>query len=497
MTSAATILTSIFLPLAGAVLIVLVGNRPNLRETVTLVTAGLLFANVLALIPEVAAGGRPATEPFQVLPQFPLVFVVEPLGMMFATIASSLWILTSIYSIGYMRGNNEHNQTRYYVSFAIALASTMGIAFAGNLLTLFVFYEALTLSTYPLVTHHGDAAAKQGGRTYLGILLSTSIGFLLIAILWTWIATGTLDFTEGGILAGKADGAMTAILLFLYMYGIGKAALMPMHRWLPAAMVAPTPVSALLHAVAVVKAGVFCVVKVIVYVFGIEFLSDTGANQWLIYIAAFTLLSASLVAMRKNNLKARLAYSTVSQLSYVILGAALATPLATIGAGMHIAMHAFGKITLFFCAGAIYTALHKTEISDMRGIGRQMPVTMAAFFIGALSVTGLPPLGGAWSKWYMMLGAAGTGELIIVAVFIISSLLNVAYLMPIVANAFFTPDTQPAFQSVGAAAAPSGIQEAPIACLIPLCITAICCIALFFFADQIYAFLTPIVAKSG
>jgi multicomponent Na+:H+ antiporter subunit D len=497
MTPGDAILTAIFLPLVGAVFIVLLGSRPNLREAVTLGTAGLLFLTVVSLIPAVLAGDRPATEPFQAIPNFPLVFVVEPLGMVFATIASSLWILTSIYSIGYMRGNDEHNQTRFYVSFAIALSSTMGIAFSGNLLTLFVFYEVLTLSTYPLVTHHGDSAAKQGGRTYVGLLLSTSIGFLLVAILWTWVLTGTIDFTNGGILTGKVDGAMAAVLLFLYMYGIGKAALMPIHRWLPAAMVAPTPVSALLHAVAVVKAGVFCVVKVIVYIFGLDFLSETGANQWLIYMAAFTLLSASLIAMRKDNLKARLAYSTVSQLSYVILGAALATPLAAIGAGMHIAMHAFGKITLFFCAGAIYTALHKTEISDMRGIGRQMPVTMAAFFIGALSVTGLPPLGGAWSKWYMMLGAAETGELLIVGVFIVSSLLNVAYLMPIVAAAFFQPDGDPAAQSVGAAAAPTGIKEAPLPCLIPLCLTALGCIALFFFADQIYAFLTPIAAKPG
>jgi len=497
MTPGDAILTAIFLPLVGAVFIVLLGSRPNLREAVTLGTAGLLFLTVVSLIPAVLAGDRPATEPFQAIPNFPLVFVVEPLGMVFATIASSLWILTSIYSIGYMRGNDEHNQTRFYVSFAIALSSTMGIAFSGNLFTLFVFYEVLTLSTYPLVTHHGDSAAKQGGRTYVGLLLSTSIGFLLVAILWTWVLTGTIDFTNGGILTGKVDGAMAAVLLFLYMYGIGKAALMPIHRWLPAAMVAPTPVSALLHAVAVVKAGVFCVVKVIVYIFGLDFLSETGANQWLIYMAAFTLLSASLIAMRKDNLKARLAYSTVSQLSYVILGAALATPLAAIGAGMHIAMHAFGKITLFFCAGAIYTALHKTEISDMRGIGRQMPITMAAFFIGALSVTGLPPLGGAWSKWYMMLGAAETGELLIVGVFIVSSLLNVAYLMPIVAAAFFQPDGDPAAQSVGAAAAPTGIKEAPLPCLIPLCLTALGCIALFFFADQIYAFLTPIAAKPG
>ncbi len=499
MSPAEAIIAAVLVPLAGAVLIAISGRWPNLRETVTLVTAVILFAVVLTLAPAVADGARPTAIFIQTLPGVPLAFEVEPLGMLFALVASGLWIVTSVYSIGYMRGNDEHNQTRFYVCFAIALSSTMGVAFAGNLLTLFVFYEVLTLSTYPLVTHHGDEESVKAGRTYLGILISTSIGLQLVAILWTWLIAGTLDFRLGGILAGRADGTMTAILLALYAYGTGKAALMPFHRWLPAAMVAPTPVSALLHAVAVVKAGVFCVVKVVIYVFGIEFLSLTGASEWLMYVAAATLLIASLVAMTKDNLKARLAYSTVSQLSYVVLGAALATSWGVIGAGMHIAMHAFGKITLFFCAGAIYTALHKTEISDMDGIGRQMPVTLTAFLIGALSVIGLPPMGGVWSKWYLILGAVEAHQLVFVAALLISSLLNVAYLLPLVARAFFLPPRAPVAQSVGAAAAPGtepagGIREAPMLCLVPLCVTALGCIALFFYADRIYALLAQIAA---
>ena len=493
MNPADAIVAAILLPVAGAVLIGLAGARPNLRETITLVTAALLFADVLTLVPHVLDGARPTALLVQTLPGVPISFTVEPLGMIFATVASGLWIVTSIYSIGYMRGNNEHNQTRFYVCFAIALASTMGIAFAGNLLTLFIFYEALTLSTYPLVTHHGDEESMKAGRAYLGILLSTSIGLLLIAILWTWVATGTLDFRDGGILAGKLDGPMTAILLFLYVYGTGKAALMPVHRWLPAAMVAPTPVSALLHAVAVVKAGVFCVVKIVVYVFGIENLAQTGASQWLAYVAAVTLLLASLVALRKDNLKARLAYSTISQLSYIVLGAALANSWGIIGGGMHIAMHAFGKITLFFCAGAIYVAHHKTEISDMRGIGRQMPITMFAFFLGALSVSGLPPLGGAWSKWYLMMGAAEAGQLPLIGALAISTLLNVAYLMPVVLYAYFPalPGPSPRAEAGG------GIAEAPMFCLVPLCITALGTVALFFFADHIQAMLAPIAQVPG
>jgi multicomponent Na+:H+ antiporter subunit D len=371
----------------------------------------------------------------------------------------------------------------------------MGVAFAGNMMTLFVFYEVLTISTYPLVTHKGTDQAMRGGRTYLGLLLFTSIGLQLLAILWTWQVAGTLDFTVGGILTGKASGPVVGILLLLYVYGIGKAALMPFHRWLPAAMVAPTPVSALLHAVAVVKVGVFTVMKVVVYIFGIDLLAATGHGLWLTYIAAATLLLASLVALSQDNLKARLAYSTVSQLAYVVLGAALANPWGVIGGSMHIAMHAMGKITLFFCAGAIYTATRKTEVSQMTGLGRIMPFTFGAFLIGSLSIIGLPPLGGAWGKWYLMLGAAEGDRLIVIAVLMISSLLNVAYLIPIVARGFFLPSPEPQPASAGAAAAPRrGIREAPLFCVVPLCLTALGCLALFFFADPIYRLLEPIAA---
>ncbi|MDJ0942017.1 MAG: monovalent cation/H+ antiporter subunit D family protein [Kiloniellales bacterium] len=493
MTAETKILLALLVPSLGALLISLSGRRPNLREAVTLITAVLLFGDVLLLLPEIAAGSRPSLTltQIQIFPSVPIRFEVEPLGMMFAVIASGLWIVNSLYSIGYMRGNQEQNQTRFYVCFATALASTMGVAFAGNMLTLFIFYEALTLSTYPLVTHKGNEEAKAGGRVYLGILLATSIGLLLLGMLATWNIAGTLDFLPGGILEGKASGPLLGLLLFLYMFGIGKAALMPIHRWLPSAMVAPTPVSALLHAVAVVKAGVFTVLKVTVYIFGVDFLGRSGLGDWVAYVAAATILLASLVAMTKDNLKARLAYSTVSQLSYVVLGAMLASTLGVIGGGMHIAMHAVGKITLFFCAGAIYVATHKTEISEMAGIGRSMPITMSAFFLGSLSIIGLPPFGGAWSKWYLALGAAETGHTLLVAVLMISSLLNVAYLMPIVARAFFLPPPE------SASSAAVGIREAPMFCVVPLSITALGCLALFFYADSVYDFLTLLVTPQG
>jgi multicomponent Na+:H+ antiporter subunit D len=463
---------AIAVPVAGALLIAIAGRWPNLRETVTLVTAGLLLAVVAAITPEVLAGARPSTTLLTMMPGLTLELRVEPLGMLFALVASSLWIVNSIYSIGYMRANGEAHQTRYYVCFAIALASTMGIAFAGNLLTLFLFYEALTLSTYPLVTHHGTPEARRAGRVYLGVLIGTSIGLLLLAIVWTWMLTGTLEFRPGGILTGVASEATIGMLLALYMFGIGKAALMPVHRWLPAAMVAPTPVSALLHAVAVVKAGVFSVVKVIVYVFGIDNIAGMSSVDWLPAVAGFTIIAASIIALRSDNLKRRLAYSTVSQLSYVVLGAALLAPLSVIGAAFHIAAHAASKITLFFAAGAIYTAAHKTEVSQLDGIGRRMPVTMAAFTVGALSLIGIPPAAGFISKWYMISGAASNGQIWAIAVLVVSTLLNAAYFLPIVYAAFFRPpQTDPVH------------GEAPVPMLIALVTTALLTVALFFFAD--------------
>ena len=476
------VLLALVVPLGGAALIALAGRAPNLREAITLATAGTLFACVLTLLPVINAGGRPAVTLFTLLPGLQIAFTVEPLGMLFALIASGLWIVNSLYSIGYMRANQEAHQTRFYVCFALALAATMGIAFAGNLFTLFVFYEVLTLVTYPLVTHHGSDEARRGGRIYLGLLMGTSIVFLLPALVFIWHVTGTTDFTAGGILAGKLGHAELAGLLALCMFGIGKAALMPFHRWLPAAMVAPTPVSALLHAVAVVKAGVFSVVKVIVYIFGVDNLASAGlhgAADWLVIVAGFTLLAASVVALGADNLKRRLAYSTVSQLSYVVMAAALLAPLSLIGAVLHIAAHAVGKITLFFAAGAIYTAAHKTEVSQLDGIGRRMPWTMGAFAIAALSMIGLPPAVGFISKWYMLSGAMAAQHWLAVTVIVVSTLLNAGYFLPIVYRAFFVAPAADGHAHPHAHAH----GEAPWPMVLALCATAAATVLLFFLPD--------------
>jgi multicomponent Na+:H+ antiporter subunit D len=471
MSAQAALIGVVFVPLLGALAVVLAGSRPNLREAMSLGAGVALLALVVRLLPRVLSGDWPAIVLAEPIPGLALAFSAEPLGVVFGLIASFLWIVTTVYSIGYMRGHGEAHQTRFYAFFAIAMGCTMGVAFADNLFTLFVFYELLTLSTYPLVTHAGTREARQGGRTYLGILMATSMGFLLLAVVWTWQLTGNVRFTSGGILAGAASPLVIGILFALYVFGIGKAALMPFHRWLPAAMVAPTPVSALLHAVAVVKAGVFAILKITVYIFGLDLLRDTGVTDWLLWVAAVTILVASVIALRQDNLKARLAYSTVSQLSYIVMGALLVNSTALVGSTLHLATHAFGKITLFFCAGAILVASHKTKVSQLDGLGRQMPWTMGAFFLASLSIVGLPPMGGMWSKWYLALGAIDAGYAVLVGVLMVSTLLNIAYLIPVPIRAF-----------IGKADAGGEIQvrEAPIACLLAMGVTVAGCVALFF-----------------
>ena len=463
-------------PLLAVLGIFATARWPNVREGASVLGGLLLFGLVVTLVGQVDTQAAPTLVLAEPLPGLTLALSPEPLGMLFALVASFLWPVTVVYAIGYMRAHHEDNQTRFYAAFAVSIAATMGIALSANMLTLFLFYELLTLSTYPLVTHARDDDARRGGRVYLGLLMGTSIGFLLLAMVWTWQLTGTLTFTAGGVFSESVDPAILSLLLVLYVFGTGKAALMPFHRWLPAAMVAPTPVSALLHAVAVVKAGVFTILKVSVYLFGIDLIGQLAVADWLAALAALTILLASLVAMTRDNLKARLAYSTVSQLGYITLGAMLGVAAGVVGGGMHIVMHAFGKITLFFCAGAILVAAHKKRVSELDGLGRRMPLTMLAFLIGALSIVGLPPFGGTWSKWLLVQGTLETGMWLLTITLLVSSLLNIMYLVIIPIRGFFA---KPASDE-------HGLQEAPIASLLAIGIAVFGCIVLFFSPDPIY-----------
>jgi len=452
----------------------LVSSRaPNVREAWTFVAAAAKFLIVLSMLPTILKGTEIVYTVAEFLPGAAIKFRVDALSMLFALVSSFLWIITSAYSIGYMRGLKEHSQTRYFCFFAFALSATIGVAFSANLLTLYLFYEMLSLATYPLVTHHQDKEARSSGRKYLLYIIGTSIGFVLPAMLISYNLAGTLEFGKQGFLAGTGPKPLMAILLVMFIFGFAKAAIMPLHSWLPAAMVAPTPVSALLHAVAVVKVGVFSVVRVLTGVFGVKLLLDFNLGTIVCYIAAFTIITASFIALSQDGLKRRLAFSTIGQLSYIVLGVALLSPKGMIGGMTHIAMHAFGKITLFFCAGAIFVATGKKNISEMVGIGKRMPVTMIAFFIGSLSVIGLPPTGGFFSKWYLALGTLQADNWPMLVVLLGSSLLNAAYFLPIVYKAFFCTEEESMFENK--------IEEAPSWCLVSLVMTAIGSIILFFY----------------
>ncbi len=475
----------LLIPLLTAAGVLAFRRQPNLRETVTMLGGVSLLIVIVSLALRFDADQPVTLTLIQPMMGVSLALRLEPLGLIFALVAGFLWPVTSMYAIGYMRAHHEKNQTRFYTAFAVSIFATMAITLSANLLTLFLAYEMLTLFTLPLVTHAGTDAARRAGWTYLGILMATSIGFLLLAVIWTWSLTGTLEFTPGGILAGRAEPAVLGGLLLLYVFGTGKAALMPFHRWLPAAMVAPTPVSALLHAVAVVKAGVFTILKVVVYIFGIDLIAVLDTAYWLSLLAGFTIVSASVVAMSKDNIKARLAYSTISQLSYIVLAALLGVASGVVAGSLHIAMHAFAKITLFFCAGAILVTAHKTRVSELNGIGRSMPITMLAFLLAALSIVGLPPLGGSWSKWLLLQATLDAHNSVLLIVLLVSSLLNMFYLVSVPIRAFFAKPADPSYSE--------GVREAPIFSLIAILITTTGCLLLFFLVNPAWSLAERIV----
>ena len=479
-------LLAVLVSAVGALFIIFFGKKPNIRESWSLIAGVLKLVIVLSMIPAVVYDKTIISYSlFTILPGIEIGFRVDAFGLLFAMGASLLWIATSFYSIGYMRSTNEHSQTRYFACFAVSLSATIGVAFSANLFTMFLFYEILTIITYPLVAHKGTPEAKAGGRKYAIYLLGAAKAFLVAAIILTYNLTGTLEFSKTGIFPAVVQSVnpeLLYIIFVLFFFGFAKSAVMPFHSWLPAAMVAPTPVSALLHAVAVVKTGVFTVLRIIFFVFGADLMMDIGVDVFVITFASFTIITASLLALSRDNLKARLAFSTISQLSYIILGAALLTPSAMVGGIIHITNHAFSKITLFFCAGSIYVSSHKTEVSQLNGIGKKMPWTMAAFAIATLSMIGIPPVSGFITKWYLVIGSLERHSLVVLTVLLVSSFLNAAYFVPILYRAFFKEENS---NSKHIDSSDDGsLKENPFL-VVPLTLTAIISVVLGLYPDFI------------
>ena len=448
----------------AVVLICLSHKHPNIRETWSALASMIKFGIILSMLPAVFAGTTYEYTLCQITDTIGLTLRTDPAGMIFATLASMLWIPVNFYSIGYMRCNQEEEQTGYFAAFAICISACMGIAMAANLLTFFFFYELLTLASYPLVLHHRNEEALMAARKYL-IYTLISGQLFLVGVVAIYCISGTMDFKAGGFITTDMAPTWVIQAIFFCMIAAGsvKAAVMPLHGWLPAAMVAPTPVSALLHAVAVVKTGVFSVLRIIGFVFGPKLLSEIGVIDYLAWAAALTILVSSLMALKQDHLKRRLAFSTIGQLSYIVLGASLLSPLAIKGAYLHLVAHAVMKITLFMCAGLIIARTHRNKISELYGIGKKLPVTMACFAIASFGIAGVPFFVGFISKWHLALGALQAGKPIFILVWIASALLAAGYLLPVVQMAFFRKDPEEGIRKYG---------EHSNCMLVPICVTA-------------------------
>ncbi len=481
------LLLALVIPLIGAIGVMFKGAEENVREAISSISSLLLLAVVASMVPAIFAGKTLYFQLFELLPNLTVTLRADAMSMIFALVASSLWTIAVFYSLGYMRGLKEHAQTRFNACFALSIFGAIGVAFADNLFTMYLFYEIVSICTYPLVAHHQDREGYEGGRKYLVYLTATAKAFLLPAMILIYVLTGTLDFAtdiQSGIFGPEASKPLVIMLYVFCLFGFAKNGVMPFHHWLPGAMVAPTPVSALLHAVAVVKVGVFCTTRVMLYVFGVDLMAALNLGIPTAYFVGFTIIVASIIALSKDNLKARLAYSTVSQLSYIILGVALLTPAAIQGGLIHIVNHAFAKITLFFCAGAIYVAAHRKDISDMEGLGKVMPYTFGAFFIASLSMIGVPPVAGFISKWQLLVGSLQAHQIGILLLLLASTLLNAAYFLPVTYRAFFgKPATAGAY---------AGVKEAPLTMLIPILIACFVSVVIGIFPNFMMSFVKAV-----
>ncbi|KAB2889839.1 MAG: monovalent cation/H+ antiporter subunit D family protein [Desulfobulbaceae bacterium] len=482
--SSPMLLVALLIPLIGSLGVMFRGDDENVREGISSVASILLLGVVCSLIPPVLKGKILFLQMFTILPGLTITLRADGMSMIFALVASSLWTIAVYYSMGYMRGLNEHAQTRFNACFALAIFGAIGVAFSDNLLTMYLFYEIVSICTYPLVAHHQDEEGYKGARKYIVYLTATAKAFLLPAMILIYVLTGTLDFAANISTGIFPDGSNTVLVTMLYifcLFGFAKNGVMPFHHWLPGAMVAPTPVSALLHAVAVVKVGVFCTTRVMLYIFGVDLMDTLNLGIPTAYFVGFTVIMASILALSKDNLKARLAYSTVSQLSYIIMGVALLTPTAIEGGLIHIVNHAFSKITLFFCAGAIYVATHKKNISEMEGLGKTMPFTFGAFAVASLSMIGAPPVGGFITKWNLLVGSVEAHQIGILLILIASTMLNAAYFAPVTYRAFF--NKPPAGEVV------TGIREAPLSMLIPILIACFISVLIGIFPQFMMTFV--------
>lgn len=458
------------IPLIVAAAVALLRDRPQARDLAAILGGVAETVAVAAMLPGILDGDRATFVIAAFLPEAPIVIRADPLGVLLLLTASPLWLLTTVYSMGYMRGSDV-SLTRFHMLVALTIFTTAGVAFSANLVTLYLFYEAMTIATYPLVTATGTEEAVAGGRRYLSYQLGTGIAFFLPAVVLTYTQTGSFALTPGGVFGAEPSGFLPILTYLMFLFGIAKAAIVPAHAWLPAAMVAPVPVSALLHAVAVVNVGVFTLFRVLLDVFGYDAIASLGLGRLTLIAASVTILVASLVALRRGNLKEILAYSTIGQLSYMVLGVALLNEAGATGGVLHLVGHSVGKITLFFAVGAIAVGTGATTLKELRGLGQRMPLLLGVVAVGAASIVGLPPTVGFVTKYFLFIGAAEAREWLVLVVLAASTLLAATYYLRLVRTSL-SPLTRTGARVGARPPSPRSGGAVPMQMLVPTVITA-------------------------
>lgn len=464
------LLLPVAIPLVAAAAAALLRDRPLIRDGSVLLAGAGQVVVLLVMIPALLDGDRATLTILPFLPDAPLALRSDPLGMLLLLTASLLWLLTSLYSIGYLQRSSAA-LTRFHVLTAITIFATAGVAFSANLITLYLFYETMTIATYPLVNFTGTKEAAAGGRRYLAYQLGTGIALFLPAVVLTYTQTGSFALTPGGVFGAEPTGWLPTLTYLLFLFGIAKAAIIPVHAWLPAAMVAPVPVSALLHSVAVVNVGVFTLFRVVLDVFGRDAMASLGLGRLTLIATSITILVASLVALRLGNLKEILAYSTIGQLSYMVLGMALLNEAGATGGALHLVGHSVSKITLFFAVGAIAVGTGATTANQLRGLGQRMPLLLGLFAIGAASIIGLPPTVGFVTKYFLVIGVAEARQWIVLAVLAASTLLAATYYLRLIRTSLSPLPHDPGGASDSITAPRSG-RPVPSTMLAPLVATA-------------------------
>ena len=482
----------IILPIVAAFLLG-AGVRYQKHENIEKLNKYAIYSTVLvslcAVVVLVSMAGEYVTL-FSFNDVLKIAFKVDGLSSIFVAMVSFLWPLAVVYATEYMK--HEGRQEKFFTFYIMTFGVTLGIAFSANMLTLYLCYELLTFITLPLVMHEINDRTIYAGRKYL-IYSVSGASFAFVGMMIILFTTGTLDFTYGGLLTGMATDNTLLIAYLMMFAGFGvKAAVFPFHGWLPGASVAPTTVTALLHAVAVVKAGVFAIMRATYYLFGADYLYGTWVQNVVMSMAIITICFGSWMAMSSKHFKRRLAFSTISQLSYILLGVTIMTPAGFTGALSHMIFHALMKIVLFYTAGSVLYMNHKEYIRDVEGYGAKMPKTFLCFTICSLALIGVPPLSGFFSKFAIATAAAemaNTMGFAGICALMISALFTAMYLLQIVVLAYLPhKDKDPADYAKA--------KEAPKAMTMPMIVITAVMVALSLFSQPLFS-IFEIVAKGG